>query len=275
MSVRIIKSDGTPEAFDRAKLLHSLERAGTSDIVAEEIAKEVEKELYNGITTSQIYRLAFAHLREHRRGVAARYSLKRAILDFGPSGFPFEAYLAELFRAEGFAAKVDQMVQGGCVPHEVDVVLTKERMHTYVEAKFHNSAGFKTDLKTVLYVQARITDIKKAKPHEIVQGMVVTNTKFTEVAIRYADCVGLDLLSWEYPSGKDLHERIHVAKLYPITALTTLSRSEKMALLSQRKVLCSQLPHDTRALAAAGIRGKRADAVLEEAGALCIPGKDI
>jgi hypothetical protein len=112
-------------------------------------------------------------------------------------------------------------------------------------------------------------------PNTPIQGLVVTNTKFTSIAKQYAQCAGLELLSWEYPEGKDLHERIDMAKLYPITALTTLSRSEKMALLSQKKVLCTELPHNTQSLGKAGITGRRADAVLEEVGALCIPGKDI
>lgn len=275
MGVHIIKSDGTTEVFDQSKLHRSLIRAGASDPVAQEVAERVTKELHNGISTSQIYHKAFAYLREHRRGVAARYSLKRAILDFGPSGFPFEAYLAELFRSEGYAAAIDQIVKGVCVEHEVDVVLMKERRKIFVEAKFHNNAGFKTDLKTVLYVKARIEDIQKTMPSVPIEGLVVTNTKFTEVAIDYARCAGLELLSWEYPEGRDLHERIDAAKLYPVTALTTLSRAEKVALLSQKKVLCSALPHETRVLGSVGVKGKRADAVLEEVGALCIPGKDI
>jgi hypothetical protein len=269
MALVITKSDGTREAFDAEKLRRSLERAGASEPISQEIAAEVTKELYSGITTHQIYQKAFAHLREHRRSVAARYSLKRAIADFGPSGFPFELYLAELFRAEGYTARTDMIIKGGCVEHEVDVVMSKNREHIYVEAKFHNHPGFKTDLKTVLYVKARVDDIQKGMPQAIAQGMVVTNTKFTSVAQNYASCVGLELLSWEYPAGKDLHERIDMVKLYPVTALTSLSRTEKVALLAQKKVLCSQLIHDTRAITSVGIRGRRIEEVLEEAGALC------
>jgi HJR/Mrr/RecB family endonuclease len=275
MSVLVAKADGTTEPFDSSKLLASLMRAGASDVVAEEITKDVRKELYNGISTSQIYHKAFAQLRDLRRGAAARYSLKRAIQEFGPSGFPFEEYLADLFRAEGYKAQTDQIVQGGCVEHEVDVILTKDRTKTYVEAKFHNNPGYKTDLKTVLYVQARMEDLQKTSKNGVLRGMVVTNTKFTAQAVRYASCVGLELLSWEYPDKQDLHERIDMAKLYPITALTSLSRNEKMALLQKKMVLCTQLPRDTRSLARIGIRGQRAQAVIEEAGALCVPGKDI
>ena len=277
MSVLVTKADGTTETFDVTKLQRSLKRAGATAEAADGVVQEVTKELYSGITTNELYRRAFALVREHKRGVAARYSLKRAVLQFGPSGFPFEAYLAELFRAEGYEATIDQLVQGACVEHEVDVVIKKrkESQLTYVEAKFHNTPGFKTDLKTTLYVKARIDDIHAASPKADAQGLLVTNTKFTSIAIQYATCQRLPLLGWDYPQEGNLHDRIDAAKLYPITALTTLSKREKMALLGDKKVLCSALSGDSDALARAGVSGKRADAVLEEVGALCVPGKDI
>ena len=275
MSVVVSKADGTTEAFEPKKLRMSLARAGAGDDVIDSIASDVQKGLYNGISTSQIYHRAFALLHDYRRGVAARYSLKRAVDEFGPSGFPFEAYLAKLFEVEGYKTKIDQIIKGGCVEHEVDVVLTKGRERVYVEAKFHNNPGYKTDLKTVLYVKARIDDIQKTSPNVPIRGLVVTNTKFTTVAAQYASCAGLELLGWDYPDTADLHSRIDTAKLYPITALTTLSRGEKTALLNKKIVLCQELAQNTHALSGAGIHGKRAGVILEEVGALCIPGKDI
>lgn len=275
MSVFVSKADGTTEPFDSSKLHLSLTRAGVDETLAAQIEKEVTKELYNGVSTSQIYRRAFAHLREHRHGAAARYSLKRAVLEFGPSGFPFEAYIAELFRKEGYTAQIDQVVQGGCVEHEVDVVRKKDDEIVYVEAKFHNSAAYKTDLKTVLYVKARIEDIEKKIREGRISGMVVTNTKFTSMAVRYANCVGLELLGWDYPEQGNLHDRIDASRLYPVTALTTLTRREKNTLLSQKMVLCNELSNNPGVLGKVGIRGKRAESALEEVGALCIPGGDI
>lgn len=272
----INKADGTAEPFDERKLTGSLERAGADASVAQQIAADITKTLRPGSTTGQIYRHAFSLLRQHRRSAAARYSLKRAVLDFGPSGFPFESYLAKLFEAEGWRCEVDQMVRGHCVEHEVDVVMQKGETVTYVEAKFHNTAGFKTDLKTVLYVQARIEDLASvAKEPGRVRGMVATNTKFTGVAMQYAECRGLELLGWEFPRRHNLHDRIEAAQLYPVTALTSLNKREKLSLLAQRHVLCNTLPEDTRALAAAGISGRRADEVLAEVGALCVPGGGI
>jgi hypothetical protein len=218
-------------------------------------------------------------LREARRGTAARYSLKRALLDFGPSGFPFEIYLSELFRAEGAQTQVDQIVQGACVEHEVDVVVHKDGVTTFVEAKFHNAAGFKTDLKTVLYVKARLDDIGAARKnkgiHEPMRGLIVTNTKFTSMAAQYAACAGVELLGWEEPQGNTLQDRIDAVGMYPVTALTTLTRRDKMALLSQKVVLCNTVSLDTRTLGSAGITGQKANHVLEEVGALCVPGKHI
>src|SRR5262249_23389874 len=129
--------------------------------------------------------------------------------------------------------------------------------------------------KTVLYVKARLDDIaaarKNAGAHEPMRGLVVTNTKFTEVAMRYAMCAGVEILSWEQPQGTTLQDRIERAGLYPVTALTSLNRREKMALLGQKMVLCKTLPHDTRALASVGLSGSRAERVLEEVGSLCVP----
>jgi hypothetical protein len=279
MAIFIAKADGTTEPFNPEKLVASLVRTGADTDTAREIARAIEHELYNGITTQEIYRHAFARLREAKRGIAARYSLKRALLEFGPSGFPFEAYMSELFKFEGYSTKIDQIIQGACVPHEVDVVMHKSDTITYVEAKFHNAAGFKTDLKTTLYVKARLDDIAAHRKAEGIggpmHGLIVTNTKFTDMAVQYAACAGVELLGWEQPSNKTLHDRIDEAKLYPITALTTLNRREKMALLSDKVVLCKMLGEDTRALARAGVTGHKADHVLEEAAALCTSSKPL
>jgi hypothetical protein len=281
--MRVAKADGELETFDPHKLRASLKRSGAEPEVVESIALDVERGLYEGIPTHELYAKAFKALRSHKRHAAARYSLKRAVLEFGPSGFPFEAYLGELFRAEKYTeVAIDQIVRGACVEHEVDVVYRDgEEKRWYVEAKFHNSLGFKTDLKTVLYVKARIDDIRdfvRASPgngpHDA-RGLVVTNTKFTSVAVIYAQCKGLELLGWDYPLHHTLHERIDRARLYPITALTTLSRREKMALLSQKKVLCSDIVNNTLVLGTVGVVGSRAQRALAEVGALCVPGSDI
>src|SRR3989344_1616533 len=128
----IVKADGTTEEFISEKLVSSLKRAGAKEHIAEVITHDIEQELWDGMSTEEIYSRAFARLREERHDLAARYSLKRAVLDFGPSGFPFEDYIGELFRAEGKKAIVRKIIKGACVEHEVDVVIEEEKT-LYVE----------------------------------------------------------------------------------------------------------------------------------------------
>jgi hypothetical protein len=273
MSFLVAKADGETEPFESGKLTHSLLKAGADESTARNILQKIEAELAGRthgqvMSTHEIYAHAFQELRATQRPVAARYSLKRAVLEFGPSGFPFEQYLSQLFVHEGFETKTDQIVKGGCVEHEVDIVLTKGGVTTFVEAKFHNSLAYKSDLKVVLYVKARLEDLV-AGGYDGSKGMLITNTKFTDVAVQYAECQMLELLSWDYPQGATLHERIERARLYPITAITSLSRREKTALLEAKMVLCSQLIAKTDILDTIGISGHKATVILEEAGALC------
>lgn len=268
--MQITKSDGGVEAFDPEKLIRSLTHAGADESVARSIAADIEPQITEGMSTHDIYARAFERLREYRRSAAARYSLKRAILEFGPSGFPFESYVAELYRAEGWEAVVDARVRGRCVEHEVDLVLSKGDEKIYVESKFHNTIGFKTDLQVALYVQARVEDVLAGESGASGKhtGMIVTNTKFTSLAIHYARCRELALLGWEYPAQGNLHDRITGSHLFPITALTTLSHRQKQALLIERIVLCNTLSRHEDALARAGVTREQMRNVLEEASGL-------
>lgn len=279
MSVYITKSDGSTELFNSEKLKQSLAHAGATSAVASAIAKDIEDELWGGISTREIYARAFKRLQEHRHGVAARYSLKRSIMDFGPSGFPFEVYVSELFKAEGFDTKIDQIIQGACVEHEVDVVIERKDDILFTEAKFHNTVGFRTDLKTVLYIAARITDIREARKaageRKKCTGLVVTNTKFTDKALQYAQCQGLEVLGWDNPQGNTLHDRIERYMLYPVTALTSLNPREKMALLSRKIVLCTSLKQHTSTLREVGVPPHRIEDILREADALVSGERDI
>src|ERR1700685_1354929 len=95
--LQITKADGELEPFDPAKLERSLAHAGASSTMRARILSHVITALHPGIMTEEIYRHAFQMLREHEeKPVAARYSMKRAVFALGPSGFPFERFLAEV-----------------------------------------------------------------------------------------------------------------------------------------------------------------------------------
>ncbi|OHA20787.1 MAG: hypothetical protein A2849_02815, partial [Candidatus Taylorbacteria bacterium RIFCSPHIGHO2_01_FULL_51_15] len=241
-SVFIVKSDGTRQAFDGRKLEASLKKAGASLPVTEKIAGHIEREIEDGMSTSAIYRHAYELLHKFERPASARYSLKRAIAELGPSGFPFEKFVAELFKARGFETLTDQMVDGKCTNHEMDVVIWNENRLIMAEAKFHNEIGIKSDLKVALYIKARFDDLKGqkfmfGKERLLDEGLLITNTNFTTQAIKYSECSGVRLIGWNYPRSGNLHDLIEGEQLHPITCLSTLSSVEKKGLLDKGVVL--------------------------------------
>lgn len=269
--VLITKADGEQEPFDPVKLEHSLERAGASSTIRAKITERIFEELKPGMHTSDIYHHAFEMLQhDEPHPVAARYSMKRAVFALGPSGFPFEQFLAEVLRGHGWSARTNVIASGRCAEHEVDVVGEKNGKRIGIEAKFHNEPGAKTDIKDALYVYARYEDLARSPNARtrIDEGWLVTNTSFTTNAIRYAQCANLTLLSWDYPQGNNLFKMIEEAKVHPLTCLTTLSESEKKRLLERRIVLCKHVsvPH---VLEEYGVKPARIPQVLEEAKMLC------
>ena len=103
----IIKATGEREEFDPQKLRASLERARAGSETVEKVLAQVQKELKDDASTKDIYSHAFALLRKEEKPAAISYSLRKAILDLGPTGFPFEQFIAEIFRAKGFETTTD------------------------------------------------------------------------------------------------------------------------------------------------------------------------
>ena len=267
----VTKADGELESFDPAKLEHSLAHAGASSTTRARVLAHIMHELKSGMMTEEIYRHAFDILkREEVTPVAARYSMKRAVFALGPSGFPFERFLGEVLRGHGWSVQNDQILTGRCVSHEVDVLAQKDGRRVGIEAKFHNDPGGKTDVKDALYVFARYEDLKRAPEasSRVDEGWLVTNTRFTKNAIRYAQCSNLTLIGWDYPRTRGLLTMIEEARVHPLTCLTTLSEGEKRRFLDKKIVLCKhiQTPH---LLQEFGVKPDHIPRVLEEAQQLC------
>lgn len=269
----ITKADGDKEPFDPHKLDNSLARAGANTATRADIVARVEKHIEDGMRTEEIYSHAFDMLRKTEiPAVAARYSIKRAVFALGPSGFPFEQFLAEILKAHGWTTQTGVALTGRCAPHEVDVLAEKNGKRVGIEAKFHNEPGGKSDIKDALYVQARFEDLARSpeKSSRVDEGWLVTNTRFTRNAIRYAQCSNLTLLGWDYPHNRGLMDMIESARVHPLTALTTLSDSEKHRLMENNIVLCKsiQSPH---LLEEYGVKPAHIPQVMEEAKYLCAP----
>ncbi len=273
MTTYVAKADGTQEKFNVSKLKQSLLKSGATSEEVKRIVAQIESIIYDGIQTQEIYRHAFELLRSSETAVAARYSLRRALFNLGPTGFPFEDFLARLFAYEGYTTKTRIVLRGNCAEHEIDVAAYKADHSFIAEAKFHSHPGMKSDLQVALYSFARLHDLKNAKICNedicgITEFMIVTNTKFTSAAEQYALCSGIKLLSWEFPKHDNLHDRIQKTGLYPVTVLQSISQTQKKALIERGVVVCADLLARPQLLRHAHLSQKRIEMVLEEARSL-------
>ena len=268
--LKIKKASGQQVNFSEEKVAASLARAGASKDIIEKILSRLKQELYMGITTKELYNRAFRLLKNKDHILASRYKLKNAIYELGPTGFPFEKFVGAVLRNSGYYVEVGDIFQGECVTHEVDVIATKGKETLLMECKFHSEPGKSCDVKIPLYIHSRFRDIenfnksKKENPFLFSEGWVVTNTRFTDDATRYSKCVDLKLLSWDYPKGNALKDRIDHTGLYPITVSTLLNKREKQFLLSRDVVLCRELANDDFYLDHLGISSSRKKHILEE-----------
>ena len=273
----VIKASEEQEVFSSTKLKSSLKNAGASSKLIDFVINETEKILYQNITTKDIYKKAFSLLQRKSRVDAAKYKLKQAIMELGPTGYPFENFVGELLKHQGYKVKVGVLVQGNCVQHEVDVVAEKENKHFMIECKYHKSFNTKCHVKNPLYIHSRFLDVEKqwlkreGHSHKFHQGWLVNNTRFSKDAIQYGNCAGLKLLGWDYPSNGSLKEQISISGLYPITCLFSLTKREKQSLLEKNIVLCKQLCEDVNQLDSIISEPNKKKRIIEEAHKLCNP----
>jgi hypothetical protein len=290
--MQIRKSNGTIEEFDEKKLISAIMKTGAKIDVAHEICSYIKEkcdENYQDgspIKTEYIYHIAFKHLKNISKASALKFSLKRSMLEIGPSGFPFEKFIAQIWKHEGYVAITDQIVYGQCVSHEVDVVAWTPEKLIMVEAKYHSDAGSRTDLKNALYVKARYDDIRMntftpesfdkknipdkstIMPNTLSEGWLITNTHFSNTAITYANCNDLKLMSFDYPDNGSLQDKIIEYALYPITILTTITKDEKKRLIEKDIILCQTLREKIHELSDFGINKDNIHTILEEVGSI-------
>jgi len=273
--ISIIKMSGEKDVFDETRLRHSLEKAGADPTVIDKVTKEITSTIHEGSTTKEIYRKAFSLLRKSRRSTAARYKLKKALFELGPTGFPFEKFVGALLKHRGFEVRVGVVVKGNCVNHEIDVVAEKDEKHYIVECKFHGDRSNFCDVKIPLYIHSRFMDVEKGSNGtsgngiNFHQGWLVTNTRFTSDAVKYGNCVGLHLISWDYPAKGSLKDMIDQAGLHPITSLTSITQNEKQYLIDKGIILCKDLCENKKVLSDISKSKTRIENILEEASELC------
>ena len=236
--ILIKKLSGEREVFSWDKFRRSLENAGVPAGLINDVVRQMEGKIKRGMSTREIYRLTFNLLKKQKNSLAARYSLKKAIFEMGPAGYPFEKFVAKILEKHGYSVEINQIVQGRCVRHEVDVIAKNDNRVFFIECKFHSKRGIRSDVKVALYIKARFDDIQKNSNQE---AWLITNTKFSGDAIQYANCLNMKITGWSYPNNESLKKMVENSNLHPLTCLTTLNSYQKRTLLARGIVLCSDI----------------------------------
>lgn len=246
--VIITKASGKKEAFSENKLRNSLFKSGADEVTVNQIIGKVKDNLYDDITTHEIYKRAFEILKSKKTATASRYKLKKSIMELGPDGFAFEIFISEILKKLNYKTEVGKIIKGFCVNHEIDVIAQDGIHHYMVECKFHNQQGKFCDVKIPLYINSRFIDVERTWTKQIGheellhKGWLFTNTRFTTDAIQYGSCAGLKMTSWDYPENGNLKDLTDQFRLYPVTVLSGLSKTEKEELLRNKIILCTDLP---------------------------------
>jgi hypothetical protein len=266
--VNIVKANGQREPYSERKLRHSIQRAGIPLALQEEVVRHIESRLHNDMTSAELYRHIIEFLATSKEPYAkTKYTLKEAIAMLGPSGYPFEDYFAQILESRGYEVKTRQIMKGRCISHEVDVLARRNGKTSMVEAKFHNNPATRTDVHVSMYTKARFDDIRER--YSLDDAMIITNTKVTVDAIAYAECVGMKIFSWDYPNEGSLRDAIDEYHLFPVTALTTLTRAQHLKLLDNHIVLCKTICQNNYLLDVLHLPQSQYDAVLSEIGYVC------
>lgn len=257
MAIQVTKASGEVEAFDEGKLIQNLKWSKVPDDIAADAVNYVKNKLEQEVTSQKIHDYVQEYFSQKKLvGYALHYDLKQALMGLGPTGYTFEKFIAKVLAAYGYLTRQGITVNGKCVTHEIDVDAQKDSQHFFIECKFHNRAGIKTDIQVALYTYARFLDIRAALEtlaahHEQYhQAWLVTNTKVTKDAIDYAKCVDMKVLAWGYPKVGNLSELIIGSSLHPITVLHGLDNKLLQNLFEHDIVTCADLKRaiDTNAL---------------------------
>lgn len=274
--MKIKNNYGDLVEFDVTKLEKSLRNAGASEADIIRISAIITPNCFEGITTKQLYKMAFDELKALPNAVAARYSLKKGLLDLGPAGFYFEQWISRVFQALGYITETSQHIKGHAVTHEADVIAHKDNRTYWMECKFRNSDEAKISVTTPMYVLSRIKDISNINYNvcgtttQFTDGWLVTNAYFTSDSIDFGEFYKLKMLSWDYPKGKSIRNLVDANVLYPITCLTTIDDDKKAVLLEKGCVLVKELVDNPKFLETLHLDSKTELNLIKEANDLLV-----
>ena len=243
--MRVTKADGSIQPYDRRKVLSTCLKLGADSALAESVADKVERHLYDGIPTKKILRMLSRYLKQHQPSIGERTDLKNALSLL--RGKPdWELFVQLLFAELGYAVGRNVTVSGHCVNCEIDAILKKGSEQILAEAKHRSDPHARVDLNTCREVRAVIEDLadgyrQGSNTQQFTGALIVCNTRFTDLALQYAKCRGIECLGWNVPKDNGISTLIEQKQLYPITMLRRLDPETQQTLGDAGIVLLKQL----------------------------------
>lgn len=248
MGIFVTKADGSRQLFDGRKVIRTCLRMGASEDIAYDVAKRIERRLYDGISTKQILQMIFKYMRKYKPGVGHLFDLRKG-LSLMSSKPEFELFVQILLANYGFEVGPNRILRGKCVDHEVDAIAKKNGITYFVEAKHHSSYHALTGLDESRIARAVLEDVTEAytlgeTDLKIDHAMIVTNTRYSDHAIKYGKCRDILQIGWSSPEHLSLQKIIEEKKVYPLSCLRGLKYDARLKLVNSGIILIRQLLHE-------------------------------
>ena len=271
MRVFVTKADGSKQLFDKEKVVRTCLRMGASRALASEVAEKVESRVYEGMPTARVLHLIFRFMREDKPGVRHLIDLRKG-LSLMSSKPEFEEFVRVLLKYQGFEVSSNQILKGRCGEHEVDAIARKGDVTYFVEAKHHLSYHALIGLDESRIARAVLEDVNENfEPTKTVvridKAMIVTNSRYSEHAIKYGRCRGIVQSGWNYPVNQGIEKVIEEKGLHPLSCLRGLRDEDRFRLVDSGLVLIRQLlDEDQQGLARkTGLKLQTVEEILEGA----------
>ncbi len=271
MGVYLTKADGSKQLFHIDKVVRTCLRMGASSQLAFQIAQKVENRVYDGMPTKTVLQLIFRFMRKHKPSVGYLFDLRKGLSQMG-SKPEFEVFVRVLLEHHGFEVESNKILKGRCVEHEVDAIAKKDGVTYFVEAKHHLSYHAFTGLDESRIARAILEDVSEGYAmgtinFKIDKAMIVTNTRYSEHAIKYGQCRDITQIGWNYPANEGLENMIEEKSLHPLSCLRGLRNEDRLKLAESGFVLIRQILAENQGALAkkTGLRRELAGEIIEKA----------
>lgn len=270
----ILKSNGERTEFNANKIRETLQRAGVKPAVIDHVLAKTQAKLKDGMATRRVLAIVRKELHREDRCAAHRYNLRQGLLRLGPAGFKFEKYVASILTAYGYEAQVpDQEIPGLCVPHEIDVIASKDGKRVLIEAKFRNAFEDTVTLKDAMATWARFMDVndgaRTRKTAAYDELWIVTNGRFSDRAQQFCQCKDVRMVGWS-ETEHSLARMVDHQALYPITVIDDLKQWELDAFAKKGYMLCREIAEKDpgKIMKQTGIASERAERLVQDCRAI-------